>query len=212
MASGAARVWTNIYLNDANIDFDCSASGYYRLVLRLTEPAQDVTGQTVRAVLKGPLTAGYPGLTESYQDIFEVSIAKVYSNGSTLTITDDRKFLRNVSLPFRQGGDSTKWSTAGTNKYATIGVNIQCGAVDGTGFSKDSAYKMVWPSQNGAQVVPASDYTGLCFIQAKSDGTVPLATVLTLSSEWDSYGVFNAPSAQTYLESVMFMVVGQRYG
>lgn len=133
MASGAALVDRFLYLNDSNIDFDCSTPGYYTLVIR----AQDGTGgsvpnpKTCLATLIGPQLYTYPPpVSNIFHNgfIVDIVIAAVYSNGTTLQITDQRTFFRNLIVTVRKGGSTDSFGTAGSNVYVCDNINIQFGS------------------------------------------------------------------------------------
>lgn len=125
VANGVALGWRYFYRNTANVDFSCSAIGYYHIVLRSWR-----SGQTVRLMRLGHDTRRYPPAlrTNSYNDL---SIALVYSNGATLTITDTRRFFRNIVFGTHTGDDE-QWedndSTTITSPHHPLAVLMQCGS------------------------------------------------------------------------------------
>lgn len=121
MASGAALNVRFLYLNDANIDFSCSISGFYRLVIRWS-----YSEKTIRATLLGPNTQGWPSPIHTNQ-INDIGIARVSSDGASLTIYDDRLFFRNVSMP-AHSGESLEWRLPNIS-HRVRGTVIECGAV-----------------------------------------------------------------------------------
>lgn len=104
ISPGIAIVDGRPYASTENIDHSCSTSGYYRIVLR-----RDTTAQTVRQVkLYSP--SAYPTLTQT-STVWEVSIARAISNGTSLTtFIDDRRFINNnIYVRARAGGHPVHW-------------------------------------------------------------------------------------------------------
>jgi hypothetical protein len=91
IASGIALVDGKLYRNSANIDETASTGGrYYRAVL-----TKDFTAYTVRADLLGPSTT-VPSLTQNDGVQWDIPLATIYNNGSSLEITDERVFIPRI--------------------------------------------------------------------------------------------------------------------
>jgi hypothetical protein len=123
IASGAALNVGFLYLNDANVDFNCSNVGHYHIVLRAV-----ISQQTVRLTMLGPSPGQYPPPVHT-GDINDISIALVGSSiGGVIAVRDRRRFFRNLSLPVHSG-EQYYWYIPGSSKRIH-GAMIECGSTE----------------------------------------------------------------------------------
>ena len=167
IASGAALNNGFLYLNDANVDFNCSVNGHYHVVLRAI-----VSQKTVRLVALGPDPAQYPTLVHT-ADINDISIALVGSSGGVVTaVYDRRRFFRNLSLSaiscYR-----FFWHRPWTENSTTFGALIQCGSIppeEALPYPPGSSYR--FPRSYSFNVSP------IIIFQAAGGATSPSGTKL----------------------------------
>jgi hypothetical protein len=145
---GMAMVDGKLYGNNlGNISFDCSALGFYQLVLRKTfahldEKTLERVGQTCRLVMRYTDNTDpggfYPFVIELYQEdgvIWDIELGRFYQDGSALVNTGigldvlPIYYKNTPNIIARQGGSATHWATAGTNKYVCRQSRFELGTV-----------------------------------------------------------------------------------
>lgn len=155
---GVALIDGKVYFHRSPKALDCSTSGagYYRIVLRKTFPAivDDLpTGNTVKAevLYSANWDSGNPEPTRTDDEVWEVTIAVIYNDGTSLYFYPDtskgfwdRSYYASgvsteygnrvmpeacINIPARRGGSATNWGTAGDTKYVCPLARIEVGSV-----------------------------------------------------------------------------------
>jgi hypothetical protein len=138
VAAGAAMVFGIPYSNSITLSLPITTPSVgttgWRVVLRA-----NYTAQTVRAVLlvSPDGTATAPALTQSIGATWDISLATgiiITGSGAIAITADTRSFIfpngsTAVQEAFRQGGNSTDWTTAGTTNYAVLQPRIETGVI-----------------------------------------------------------------------------------
>lgn len=211
LASGAAFVLYNLYLNDANIDFALTNPGYYRLVLSRKPAFYASNPQTVRATLKGPQSQGWPLVirgtgSRGSESQFELPIARAHSTGAAIDqLIDDRRFFRNLTIPFRRGlgGGSYSWGNAsGTAIVPTLGAHAQGGVV------RPDEGVVEWPYSYGSIVGDDP----VVFFQATMDiaDAVPTSTKTIPNMSRNLDALYNNSVGDDFL-GLLYLVIGPKY-
>jgi len=191
MASGAALVHRYLYLNDANYDWTCGTQGYYRLVIRAT-----LGSSVARAALLGPVTNGWPQMTRD-SNIHDIAIARVYSDGATLTVIDDRRFFRNIVMPVHSG-EALLWYGASTAQRVR-GTLVQCGA-----FPPQTTPSVTFPRRYPTTTAP------VVIMGAFGNASAPGATKL-VNENGNGADTFDYYiDSETDLSSIYFISFGMR--
>jgi hypothetical protein len=190
MASGVAVVGYHLYLNDANVDHSLTTRGYYRLVLRAASSTQ-----TVRAVILGPSTVDWPTYLQTYEN-YDLPLCRAHSTGATLDILyDDRRFMRNLSLPRRQGSaDANDWQAAGSVAHVLNDVMTQCGSgVAGT------------TANYGKSMGGTVGHKALVFTSPKAYTVDPTTENIVVTDSAVTHFHYTTVGGITNLESVMWI-------
>jgi hypothetical protein len=201
MSTGAALVDGFLYTNDANIDFDLSAPGHYRLVLRRV-----LELRTVVSAIIGPDLGGPPNFTyDPPLGVVEINLARVYSDGSTLTIIDDRTFFRNLRATKRQGGHERSYHTAGTTDYVLDNLTFQVGSFEVTATTGNEEFPESFNTLTGA----AHGNEPIVFLSAFPTTGAPDSARLTVTGiDGDGGGASWAISSTTNLDRMLWMAIG----
>lgn len=173
IASGVGMVQGWNYVNTADVDFDFAAApgnanATDLIVLERGDPTSTLSVRLARVQGAASTVAT---VTQS-EALWQVAIARVALDGSGLptSITDVRRFVNQV-MSWRQGGDASDWSVAGTTDYLVGNVKIQAGVVSGTmssGTSTEILPNITFPVQfSQPPVVMAtlsSEFTSVSFV------------------------------------------------
>jgi hypothetical protein len=126
VAPGTAIVKGSLYFNDANVDFSASTIGYYTVLVSLVNANKET-----RLAMLGPNISFPPNPTQIEDQVWQIELATLYSTGAAISsITDKRRFIRDVFLHERQGGTGSDWQTPGTNNYKLENLKYQMGSSD----------------------------------------------------------------------------------
>lgn len=195
VASGAAIIYRVLYLNDANVDFNLSHEGYYTVVLRLNR-----SQQTVRLSLLGYTPGSYPSPSRTY-GVHDIVIAYVYSSGATLTITDMRRFARNLTA-YTHSGDSNFWWWPTGASQRVRGMMIEAGSVPPKYTTMMTSTSATFPRKYSTGTAP------IMFFQAVGvPDTKPTTTKLfskTADRNWISYYIESTGN----LSAIWYMAFG----
>ena len=130
--TGGAVVDGKWYINDASADVNIpSASGagntrIDRIVLRASWAGFDIAITRIAGTDAVSPTA--PDITQTSGTTYDIQLCQVLvDTAGALTVTDERTWA-SYSVIYRQGGNATDWSVAGTSNYVHTKLLFQCGA------------------------------------------------------------------------------------
>jgi hypothetical protein len=130
IANGVGMVQGWVFTNTANVDFDFAAdpgnaNATDLIVMERGDPA---AAQTVRLARVKGAASTLATVTQS-ASVWQIALAQVplSAGGLPTSVVDVRRFV-GQTMNWRQGGNSTRWDTAGTTNYLVGNVKIQAGA------------------------------------------------------------------------------------
>jgi hypothetical protein len=185
---GLAKIDGKIYANEGQvISFDCSAVGYYQLVLRKTFAHLDEktlvrSGQTVRMVMRYDPDDWYPFVINLFQEdgvIWDTEIARFYQNGTILADGSSIgmtlapiNYKNNLNIIARQGGSATNWATGGTQKYVCRQSRMEVGTITVAGNPQAATFVKPFAYNPNVIIQPAGAWTGsnLCISAISTTG------------------------------------------